>query len=75
MTALRMAQSEPIQASTVGQKSAIYVNPASSYQTATPQQLEAAGIQPIIVPNTLRSHGTARMTRDRDIYGTVIFTS
>jgi hypothetical protein len=28
-----------------------FVNPASSYQTATPQQLQAAGIQPIIVPN------------------------
>lgn len=26
-----------------------YRNPASSYQTATPQQLQAAGIQPVVV--------------------------
>jgi len=69
MTALRMAQSDSIQAPNVGPKTATYVNPASSYQTATPQQLEAAGIQPIIVPNASRSQGIPRMSRERDTYG------
>ena len=48
-----------------------YRNPASSYQTATPQQLQAAGIQPVVVnerpvlrqskpvnPNSYGSYGT-----------------
>jgi len=72
MTALRMAQSDTIQATNVGPKTAIYVNPASSYQTATPQQLEAAGIQPVIVQNASRSQGIPRMSRDRDTHGSVI---
>lgn len=49
MTAMRMAQSD--QAKTVSQA---HYNPATSYQTATPQQLQAAGITPIVINDRSR---------------------
>jgi hypothetical protein len=50
MTAMRMAQSD--QAKTISH--APY-NPATSYQTATPQQLQAAGITPIVINDRSRA--------------------
>lgn len=46
MTAMRMAQNGEQPSQPVSQQ---YSNPASSYQTANPQQLRAAGIQPVII--------------------------
>ena len=50
MTAMRVAQDHD--PSTFGLKqnesAGVFRNPASSYQTATPQQLHAAGIQPLV---------------------------
>ena len=50
MTAMRVAQDHD--PSTFGMKqnesAGVFRNPASSYQTATPQQLHAAGIQPLV---------------------------
>ncbi len=46
MTAMRMAQNnEPLSAINHSNSA----NPASTYQTATPQQLQAAGIQPVVI--------------------------
>jgi hypothetical protein len=48
MTAMRMAQSNDVD-HPVPSKS--YQNPTNSYQTATPQQLQAAGIAPVVLNN------------------------
>ena len=51
MTAARMAQS--------GEQIRVHGNhnPATSYQTATPQQLQAAGITPVVINDRLRPIG------------------
>jgi hypothetical protein len=53
MTAMRVAHDHDPSKSGVNTHDASgqFRNPASSYQTATPQQLHAAGIQPLVVNN------------------------
>jgi hypothetical protein len=53
MTAMRVAHDHDPSKSgvSVHDGSGQFRNPASSYQTATPQQLHAAGIQPLVVNN------------------------
>jgi len=55
MTAMRVAHDyDPSKVGpTASEPSGPYRNPASSYQTATPQQLQAAGIQPIVMNDRL----------------------
>ena len=47
-------------------KPGAYVNPAGTYQTATPQQLEAAGIKPIILPNTNRPQDRIQSSKEKE---------
>lgn len=50
MTAMRVAHDDPSKAgSGPSDNQGSFRNPASSYQTATPQQLRAAGIQPVVM--------------------------
>lgn len=63
MTAMRMAQNQngdhsqqQQQASPFNHSGGHHMNPSSSYQTANPQQLRAAGIQPVVI-NDRNSRG------------------
>lgn len=50
MTAMRVAHDhDPSKHGAGPEGPGVFRNPASSYQTATPQQLQAAGIQPVVV--------------------------
>jgi hypothetical protein len=49
MTALRMAQNSSGDHTAVNRSAVHSSNPSSSYQTANPQQLRAAGIQPVVI--------------------------
>jgi hypothetical protein len=70
MTALRMAQggNSPVVPTVYDNNTIASRNPASSYQTATPQQLQAAGITPIIInerSNTSRYATSASISGGR----------
>lgn len=56
MTALRMAQNSSGDHTAVNRSAVHSSNPSSSYQTANPQQLRAAGIQPVVI-NDRNSRG------------------
>lgn len=47
-------------------KPGAYINPAGTYQTATPQQLEAAGIKPIILPNSNRPQDRFQANKEKE---------
>lgn len=52
MTAMRVGHDDPSKPGAGSQEypsGGAYRNPASSYQTATPQQLQAAGITPVVI--------------------------
>lgn len=68
MTAMRMAQNNEPPKPVVS--NSISNNPASSYQTATPQQLQAAGIQPVIIND--RTTTNVRQTRPTATRSTVV---
>ncbi len=67
MTAMRMATTnEPTSrnyASNMNTSKFPPVNPASSYQTATPQQLQAAGIQPVVINDRQQQFAKQRLQK------------